>query len=67
MSARDLAKFGQMYLNNGKWDGKQIIPEDWIDRIKDGYTDTGKKLLRMGHGCGPIKPLEPIRLICVPI
>ena len=50
MSARDLAKFGQLYLNKGKWNGKQIIPEKWIDRITDDYTITGKKLLRSGHG-----------------
>jgi len=50
MSARDLAKFGQLYLNKGKWNDKQIIPEEWIDRITDDYTVTGKKLLRSGHG-----------------
>jgi len=50
MSARDLAKFGQLYLNKGKWNGKQIIPEEWIGRISDDYTETGKKLLRSGHG-----------------
>jgi len=50
MSARDLAKFGQLYLNNGKWNGTQIIPEERIGRITDDYTITGKKLLRSGHG-----------------
>jgi hypothetical protein len=50
MSARDLAKFGQLYLNKGKWNGKQIIPKEWIDRITDDYTITGKKLLGSGHG-----------------
>lgn len=26
----DMAKIGQLYLNHGLWDGKQIIPERWI-------------------------------------
>src|SRR5208283_1515432 len=28
--AIDLAKFGRLYLNNGNWDGKQIVPEQWV-------------------------------------
>ena len=31
MRARDLAKFGALYLNGGKWNGKQIIPAGWVD------------------------------------
>jgi CubicO group peptidase (beta-lactamase class C family) len=31
MTARDLARFGQLYLNKGKWNGEQIIPEEWIN------------------------------------
>jgi CubicO group peptidase (beta-lactamase class C family) len=31
MSARDMARFGLLYLNNGRWKDKQIIPEEWID------------------------------------
>ena len=27
---KDLAKIGQLYLNNGMWDGKRIVSEDWI-------------------------------------
>lgn len=30
--ARDFAKFGRLYLNNGNWNGKQIVPEDWVRR-----------------------------------
>lgn len=26
----DLAKFGQLYKNQGEWNGKQIIPQDWV-------------------------------------
>jgi CubicO group peptidase (beta-lactamase class C family) len=28
--AIDLAKFGRLYLNNGNWDGKQIVPPQWV-------------------------------------
>jgi len=30
LTPRDLLKFGQLYLNNGKWHGKQIISENWV-------------------------------------
>ena len=30
ISARDLARFGQLYLQFGKWQDQQIVPEDWI-------------------------------------
>ncbi len=31
MKPVDMAKFGYLYLNNGIWDGKQIIPAEWIE------------------------------------
>jgi CubicO group peptidase (beta-lactamase class C family) len=30
LRARDLAKFGFLYLNQGQWEDRQIIPVDWI-------------------------------------
>jgi CubicO group peptidase (beta-lactamase class C family) len=30
MTCRDMARFGLLYQNNGKWGRKQIIPRDWI-------------------------------------
>ncbi|MHA1959021.1 MAG: serine hydrolase domain-containing protein [Candidatus Thorarchaeota archaeon] len=30
MKPKDMAKFGYLYLNNGSWNGSQIIAEDWI-------------------------------------
>ena len=32
---RDAAKIGYLWLNNGTWDGKQIVPADWV---KDAVT-----------------------------
>jgi CubicO group peptidase (beta-lactamase class C family) len=28
---RDMAKFGQLYLDRGVWNGQRIISEDWVD------------------------------------
>jgi len=28
--AIDLAKFGRLFLNHGNWDGKQVIPAEWV-------------------------------------
>ena len=30
LTVREMARFGQLYLNNGFWNGKQIISQDWI-------------------------------------
>ena len=29
-TAREWAKYGYLYLNYGKWDGKQVVPMDWV-------------------------------------
>ena len=31
LKTEDMAKFGQLLLQKGKWKGKQIIPEEWIN------------------------------------
>ncbi len=31
MTPADMAKFGYLYLKKGKWNGKQLIPEHWIE------------------------------------
>jgi CubicO group peptidase (beta-lactamase class C family) len=30
-NARDLARFGLLYLNRGRFQGEQILPESWIE------------------------------------
>lgn len=33
-SAIDLAKIGRLYLNNGNWNGTQIVSKDWVIKSK---------------------------------
>ena len=33
-TARDWAKFGLLYLNEGKWNGQQIIPQWWPEFVR---------------------------------
>jgi CubicO group peptidase (beta-lactamase class C family) len=32
MSARDLARYGLLYLNKGQWNDRQVVPESWIEK-----------------------------------
>jgi CubicO group peptidase (beta-lactamase class C family) len=32
ITARDMARFGLLYLRRGRWNGKQIVPEPWIEK-----------------------------------
>ena len=41
MSARDLARFGQLYLQQGKWGGRQVIPAAWIRESTSAKSDVG--------------------------
>ncbi|KAG1647954.1 6-aminohexanoate-dimer hydrolase [Nymphon striatum] len=48
LTTRDYARFGQMYLQNGQWQGKQIVPEDWVmaSTTPSAPTQTGE----IGYG-----------------
>ncbi|MFX1341305.1 MAG: serine hydrolase domain-containing protein [Promethearchaeota archaeon] len=47
LTPRDMAKFGYVYLNNGTWDGVQILPPSWIDASIAVNHTTGSNL---GYG-----------------
>jgi CubicO group peptidase (beta-lactamase class C family) len=37
----DIAKFGQLYLQKGKWNGKQLVPEAWVEAATARQTSNG--------------------------
>jgi CubicO group peptidase (beta-lactamase class C family) len=47
-TARDMARFGQLYLCHGRWGDKQIVPAAWVDKsshtqemVKSGNHNLG--------------------------
>jgi CubicO group peptidase (beta-lactamase class C family) len=41
MTARDLARFGLLYLRRGRWSDQQIVPADWVAASTQAYSDAG--------------------------
>jgi CubicO group peptidase (beta-lactamase class C family) len=39
ITARDMAKFGQLYLDGGQYEGVQIVPADWVRDSLQTYTE----------------------------
>jgi len=38
---RDMARFGYLYLNQGYWDGQQVISPEWIQQSTSAQIHTG--------------------------
>jgi len=52
MPTEDIAKFGQLYLQNGVWDGNQVISSDWVAQASAKHIDNGKNDSSWGYGYG---------------
>jgi CubicO group peptidase (beta-lactamase class C family) len=47
LTARDMARFGLLFLRKGVWRGKQIVPREWVEESTRSYSDAG---LAGGYG-----------------
>ncbi|MEI4473917.1 serine hydrolase domain-containing protein [Frigidibacter sp. MR17.24] len=43
MSSRDLARFGQLFLQAGRWGGVQVLPEGWAAENVMPYSHAGAR------------------------
>lgn len=41
MTARDMARFGLLFLRNGVWEDEQIVPRQWVADTIEPYSDAG--------------------------
>jgi CubicO group peptidase (beta-lactamase class C family) len=42
LTARDMAKFGLLYMNGGEYEGTPVITTDWVENSLDRYSDNVK-------------------------
>jgi len=41
LTARDLARFGTLFLREGQWGEVQVLSKSWVDRSRTSYSDAG--------------------------
>lgn len=49
---RDMAKFGQLILNGGSWNGQQVVPADWLGMATDEFVSVAHLGYKGYHGYG---------------
>lgn len=43
LQTESLAKFGQLLLNKGRWNGSQLIPEEWVRQMTSRQFEAGEE------------------------
>jgi CubicO group peptidase (beta-lactamase class C family) len=56
MSARDLARFGLLFLNGGRWNGRQIVSGGWVTESTSPYSHTARGNLGYGYLWWTLRP-----------
>lgn len=49
LSTRDYARMGQMYLQNGRYNGRQIVPADWVEASTLPSAPTAQGAIGYGY------------------
>lgn len=49
LQPRDMAKLGYLWLHRGTWEGREILPAEWIDKARHATMPMGLEPLRYGN------------------
>jgi len=52
LTARDMLKFGELYLNRGVYNGRRILDESWVDASWTKYSHSGNSAFFSQPGWG---------------
>jgi len=52
MAPRDLTKVGQLYLDGGRWDGRQVVPANWVKEATSTQVKTQGPGFAFSEGYG---------------
>ena len=44
LTPREMAKLGSLYLHDGAWDGKQVVPASWVRASTTPHIKAGDRL-----------------------
>jgi CubicO group peptidase (beta-lactamase class C family) len=59
-TARDYARFGLLYLRDGVWEGRRLLPEGWVDFARSKTTAKNGEAYGAGWWVEPVtEPGEP--------
>src|SRR5579864_3777873 len=47
LTGEGLAKIGYLFLHDGRWDGKQIVSKDWVEKSVTPYVDA-RRIFKYG-------------------
>jgi CubicO group peptidase (beta-lactamase class C family) len=72
-SPQDFARFGLLYLRGGTWDGREIVPADWVDYARSPTYQDEEQCYGAHWWMRPDKPAwfqasgyDGQRILCVP-
>ena len=63
MTLRDLARFGQLYLQSGCWDGHQVVPASWVNDTRYADDDC-RRAFAASHDARRLGFCDPAEAAC---